>query len=132
MNSPFSGGFGETSPTIEGYQPASGSAPLIAGINTLGPHYFETLETPVLLGRDFTGEDGANAPKVAIINQRLAHDIFGGTSPIGRRLSIPAYAGDKSWYSIVGVVADANSEDLREAVMPMIYVPRSKPWCPPG
>ena len=89
MDPPFSGGFGETTPTIEGYQPASGKAPLIAGINALGPHYFEALETPVLLGRDFTGEDGANAPKVAIINKRMAQEIFGDTSPIGRRLSIP-------------------------------------------
>jgi predicted permease len=132
MNSPFSGGFGEASPTIEGYQPASGSAPLITGLNTLGPHYFETLETPVLLGRDFTGYDSANAPKVAIINQRLAHDIFGDTSPIGRRLSIPTFAGDKSWYSIVGVVADAKSEDLREAVKPMIYVPTEQTVVPAG
>ena len=89
MDPPFSGGFGEATPTIEGYQPPSGSAPLIAGLNALGPHYFEALETPVLLGRDFTGDDGASAPKVAIINQRMAHDIFGDKSPIGRRLSIP-------------------------------------------
>jgi predicted permease len=132
MNSPFSGGFGETTPTIEGYQPPSGSAPLIVGLNTLGPHYFETLETPVLLGRDFTGDDSANAPKVAIINKRLAHDIFGGTTPIGRRLSIPTFAGDKSWYSIVGVVADAKSEDLREAVKPTIYVPTEQTVVPAG
>jgi predicted permease len=132
MNPPFSGNFGEASPTIEGYQPASGSAPLITDLNTLGPHYFETLETPVLLGRDFTGDDSANAPKVAIINQRLAHDIFGGTSPIGRRLSIPTFAGDTSWYSIVGVVADAKSEDLREAVKPTIYVPTEQSVVPAG
>ena len=50
MDPPFSGGFGGTTPTIEGYQPASGGAPFIAGLNALGPHYFEALETPVLLG----------------------------------------------------------------------------------
>ena len=123
IDPPFSGGFEGTGPTIEGYQPPSGSAPFITGLNSLGPHYFEVLETPVLVGRDFTGEDDANAPKVAIINQRMAHDIFGDTSPIGRRLSIPRFAGDKSWYSIVGVVGNAKSEDLREAVRPMVYVP---------
>ena len=132
IDPPFSGAFEGTAPTIDGYQPASGSPPLITGLNPLGPHYFEALETPVLLGRDFTGEDGANAPKVAIINKRLAHDIFGDTSPIGRRLSIPAYAGDKSWYSIVGVVADAKSEDLRQAVRPMIYVPTEQTLLPAG
>jgi predicted permease len=132
ISPPFSGDFEGTTPTIEGYQPASGSAPLITGLNALGPHYFEALETPVLLGRDFTGEDSANAPKVAIINKRMAHDIFGDTSPIGRRLSIPTFAGDKSWHSIVGVVADARSEDLREAVRPMIYVPTEQTMLPAG
>jgi predicted permease len=132
MDPPFSGGFGGTAPIIEGYQPASGSAPFIAGLNALGPHYFEALETTVLLGRDFTGEDDVNAPKVAIINKRMAHDIFGDTSPIGRRLSIPRSAGDKSWYSIVGVVADAKSEDLRAAVRPMVYVPTEQTVVPIG
>jgi predicted permease len=132
LDPPLSGGFGETTPTIEGYQPASGSAPLIAGVNALGPHYFEALGTPVLLGRDFTGEDDANAPKVAIINTRMAHDVFGDTSPIGRRLSIPQWAGDTSWYSIVGVVADAKSEDLRQAVRPMVYVPTEQTMLPAG
>jgi predicted permease len=132
MDPPFSGGFAEATPTIEGYQPPSGSAPLIAGLNALGPHYFEALETPVLLGRDFSGEDGASAPKVVIINKRIAHDIFGDTSPIGRRLSIPNFAADKSWYSIVGVVADAKSEDLHQAVRPMIYVPTEQTLLPAG
>ena len=132
IDPPFSGAFEGTLPMIEGYQPASGSAPLVTGLNAIGPYYFEALETPMLLGRDFTGEDDANAPKVAIINKRMAHDIFGDTSPIGRRLSIPTFAGDKSWYSIVGVVADAKSEDLREPVRSMIYVPTEQTVVPAG
>ena len=132
IDPPFSGAFEGTAPTIEGYQPASGSEPLVTGLNALGPHYFEALETPVLLGRDFTADDDANAPKVAIINKRMAHGVFGDSSPIGRRLSIPTFAGDKSWYSIVGVVADARSEDLREAVRPMIYVPAEQTVVPSG
>jgi predicted permease len=132
IDPPFSGAFEGTAPIIEGYQPAAGSAPLVTGLNALGPHYFEALETPVLLGRDFTAEDDANAPRVAIINKRMAQEVFGDTSPIGRRLSIPTFAGDKSWYAIVGVVADAKSEDLREAVRPMIYVPTEQTVVPAG
>jgi predicted permease len=123
INPPLSGELCCVVPTIEGYQPPSGSPPRMVGFNVLGPHYFDALRTPILLGRDFTGEDDANAPKVAIINKRMAHETFADTNPIGRRLSIPTWAGDKSWYSIVGVVADAKSEDLREAARPMVYVP---------
>ncbi|HTZ58588.1 MAG TPA: ABC transporter permease [Acidobacteriaceae bacterium] len=119
-------------PTIEGYKSPSGSTPKLVGINVLGPGYFEAMETPVLLGRDFTNADGANAPRVAIINQRMAHDTFGDTNPIGRRLSIPSYAGDTAWYSIVGVVADARSEDLRQTAPPMLYVPTEQTVVPAG
>jgi predicted permease len=132
IDPPLSGGLCCIGATIEGYQPPSGSELTQVGMNFLGPHYFNALETPVLLGRDFTGEDDASAPKVAIINKRMAHDTFGDTSPIGRRLSIPTWAGDKSWYSIVGVVADAKSQDLREAVKPMIYVPTEQTLVPAG
>ncbi len=133
IDPPLSGGlYCCTTPTIEGYQPPSGGAPKLVGINALGPGYFDALETPILLGRDFTGEDDANAPKVAIINRRMAHDAFGDTSPIGRRLSIAAWAGDKSWYSIVGVVADAKSQDLHEAAEPMIYLPTEQTVVPAG
>ncbi len=123
IDPPLSGELGMTAPKIEGYQPPSGVPEKLAGINALGPYYFDALGTPVLLGRDFTGDDAARAPKVAIINTRMARETFGDTNPIGRRLSIPGYAGDTSWYSIVGVVANARSEDLRDAAIPMVYVP---------
>jgi predicted permease len=129
---PLSGDLCCVVPTIEGYQPPSGAPPRMVGINLLGPHYFNALGTPVLLGRDFTSEDGAGTPKVAIINKRMAHETFGDTNPIGRRLGIPTWAGDKSWYSIVGVVADAKSEDLREAARPMVYVPTEQTVVPAG
>jgi predicted permease len=130
---PLSGGLGCcTIPTIEGYQPPSGSAPNLVVLNILGPGYFGAMETPVLLGRDFTTQDGANAARVAIINERLAQATFGDTNPIGRRLSIPAWAGDKGWYSILGVVADARSDDLREAGAPMLYVPTEQILVPAG
>jgi predicted lysophospholipase L1 biosynthesis ABC-type transport system permease subunit len=62
----------------------------------------------------------------------MAHEIFGDTNPIGRRLSIPVWAADKSWYSIVGVVANAKSEDFREAAKPMVYVPAEQSVLPAG
>jgi predicted permease len=132
IDPPLSGGLCCTEPTIEGYQPPSSSAPRPVGLNVIGPHYFDALDTPVLLGRDFTAADSADAPKVAIINKRMARDTFGDTNPIGRRFSIPQWAGDKSWYSIVGVVADAKSRDLREPVVPMIYVPLEQIVVPGG
>jgi predicted permease len=92
-------------------------------INVIGPEYFKALETPVLLGREFTGSDRAGAAKVAIINHAMAQYYFGDTNPIGRRISLPGWKGDASWLEIVGVVQDAKYRSLREQTPPQAYIP---------
>ena len=89
----------------------------------MGPEYFRTLETSVLLGRDFTAADRAGTPKVAIMNRTAAHFYFGDINPIGRRVSLPGYRGDSSWLEIVAVVEEAKYHDLREQPLPMVYIP---------
>jgi predicted permease len=132
MDAPLSGGSSFVVPTVEGYRPPSGRESTHAGINIVGPRYFKTLETPIYLGRDFTSADDAGAPKVAIIDQSLAHFYYGDTNPIGRRISVPGWVGDTSWFAIVGVVADAKNHDLREQPMPMVYLPVYQSSVPSG
>jgi predicted permease len=92
------------------------------GVEPVGPNYFKTLETPVLLGRDFAAEDRVGAVKVAAINQTAARFFFGDSNPIGRRISMPGYRGDPSWLEIIGVVQDAKYHSLREQSLPMVYI----------
>jgi predicted permease len=92
-------------------------------VNVVGPDYFTTLQTPVLSGRNFTSVDRAGAPKVAIINETMAHDYFGDANPIGLHVSAPGWKGDPSWLEIVGVMTDTKNHDLREPAAPMIYLP---------
>jgi predicted permease len=132
MAAPLSGWPLMATLTIEGYEPASGSLPTWVELGIVGPHYFTVLETPVLAGREFTTEDRAGAPKVAIINKRMAQEFYGDTSPIGRRISIPGWVGDKSWYSIIGVVADTKDQNLRAPVPPMFCIPLEQTEVPAG
>lgn len=113
---------GHTRPKIDGPTPQSVKATDSVGINEVGPNYFTTLQTPVLSGRDFTDADQAGAPNVAIINETMAHDYFGDTNPIGRNVSVPAWR-DSNWRTIVGVMKDAKTSDLRESPVPMLYLP---------
>jgi len=120
--SPLSDRLSFTMPTVEGYTPRPGEiAPVM--LNVIGPEYFKALETPVLLGREFTDADAASAPKVAIINQTMARHYFGDSNPIGRRFSIPGWRGDSSWLEIVGVIQDAKYYNLREQAPPQAYIP---------
>jgi predicted permease len=83
--------------------------------NAVTPRYFETMGTPLLLGRDFTSRDTAKAPKVVIVNEAMSRHYFGNNSPVGQRFSDGA--------EIVGLVKDAKYMDLREQTPPLVYYP---------
>jgi predicted permease len=88
--------------------------------NAVSRGYFETMRTPVILGREFSGRDGATDPKVAIVNQAFAARYIPGGQPLGQHLGVGSAAKD---YEIVGVVRDSIYESLREAPPPTVYVP---------
>ena len=120
--SPLGARLSFTLPTVDGYTPRPGeNTPVM--LNIIGPDYFKALETPVLLGREFTDADAGGAPKVGIVNQTMAHHFFGDANPIGHRFSIPGWRGDSSWIEIVGVIQDAKYHNLREQAPPQAYVP---------
>ncbi|HTS67368.1 MAG TPA: ABC transporter permease [Terriglobia bacterium] len=120
--SPLAVRYSYTLPTVEGYTPRPGeSTPVM--LNVIGPDYFRVLQTPVLLGREFTEADAAGAPRVGIINQAMAHYYFGDANPIGRRFSVPGWRGDSSWLEIVGVIQDAKYHNLRQPAPPQAYIP---------
>jgi putative ABC transport system permease protein len=87
--------------------PEPGHEP-VAAINGISSHYFETVGTRLVGGRNFDERDTLTSPKVFIINQAMATGLFGGESPLGRRI---AQAGAKTieWGEIVGVVGDIQS-----------------------
>ena len=57
------------------------------------PGYFRTLAIPLVRGRWFTDADTEQSPKVGVIDERLAHAVWGDANPIGRRFRM---AVDKS------------------------------------
>lgn len=68
---------------------------------TVTPEYFTTLGIPLLAGRAFTSQDGPDAPRVGIIDERLAKTVWPGENPIGKRFRGPG----SDWVTIVvGVV----------------------------
>jgi predicted permease len=120
--SPLAGWSGFTDARVEGYTPRQGEYPAIS-VNFVGPRYFRTMGTAVLLGRDIAEEDRAGTPKVAVINEAMAQHFFGDSNPIGRRFSIPGWKADTSPMEIVGVVENAKFINLRDQVPPAAYIP---------
>jgi predicted permease len=119
---PLAGWSGFTEARVEGYTPRPAESPAIS-VNFVGPRYFRTMGTAVLLGRDIAEEDRADTPKVAVINEAMAQHFFGDSNPIGRRFSIPGWKADTSLMEIVGVVEDARFINLRDQDPPAAYIP---------
>jgi putative ABC transport system permease protein len=76
----------------------------------------------VVSGREFTGADRADAPKVGVVNEALARKEFGKESPLGKRLRF-TFDAAQPWREIVGVVADAHLASLDEPAHPAVYDP---------
>ena len=97
--------------------PASGEYPHARYYN-VGPGYFQTMQTALLSGREFTDRDTPNAPAVAIINQTMARRHFAGEDPLGKRLLL---VREKEALEIVGVVGDVRRFEVDDVVEPEIY-----------
>ena len=118
---PFTGG-PATNFEIEGRPPAEvGQAP-IADIRIVDANYFRTLSIPLRAGRLFAEGDGAEAPRVMVINEEMARRHWPNENPIGRRVTMKDW-GPPLTGEIVGVVGDVKADGLDSSTRPMIYWP---------
>jgi len=93
-----------------------------ANYRVVSPGYFQALGIPVRRGRDFTArDDGAPAPKVAIVDEAFVQRHFAAEEPLGRGIDIGN--GTDGFYEIVGVVGNVRHEGLGEPPRPTMYVP---------
>ncbi len=120
---PLTGGNWGRSLTVEGYPVLSvGQAPSIQHtVVTQG--YFAALGIPLLMGRDFTETDGLNAPKVTIIDERLAREYWPNASPLGKRVRFGPPEDNEPWHTVVGVVGAVRHERLEAETRKSVYLP---------
>jgi len=85
----------------------------------VSPGYFNAAQTRLLAGRDVSWSDGPKAPQVALINETLAHRLFGTRSPVGNYFR--TWGGRR--HLVIGVVEDGKYESLTEAPNGAIFYP---------
>jgi predicted permease len=90
-----------------------------AGLLSVGPTFFETMQIPLLAGREFDERDAAGATRVAVVNQRLV-TVLGLENPVGTRIRT-AGGPNTNEHEIVGVVGDALFVRLKDGQRPMVY-----------
>ena len=73
-------------------------------VRQVGPDYLAVLGLKAIAGRELTTADRRGAPRLAMINQRLAMELFGNEPPLAQSVLI----GDKNErVEIAGVIPDA-------------------------
>jgi putative ABC transport system permease protein len=86
-----------------------------------GPRFFETMQTPLLTGREFTERDSAQAAPVALINEAFAARFFPRQNPLGQHLSARV-RGQLRDLEIIGLVKSTNAAGLRRPPNATVYV----------
>jgi predicted permease len=89
--------------------------------HAVSPGWFETMKIPLLDGRDFRAAE--TYPNVAIVNQAFARHYFDGQNPVGRSFEKMHGRTRRVKVAIIGHVADARYETMREPIRPTVYVP---------
>jgi len=89
--------------------------------SSVSSDYFRALKARLIAGRVFDSHDSADAPGVALINEKLAKQYFAGEDPIDRNI-ILAYNNQRILRRIIGVVHDIRQDSPNQPVLPEILV----------
>jgi predicted permease len=116
----LSSSFMDRDVNVEGYDAGPG-ADRGTALNEVGPGYFRTLGIPVLAGRAFTAADALGSAPVAVVNQAFARKFHLGADPVHRYLSFGG--SDSLDVEIVGLVADAKYNSVKDPVPPLAFTP---------
>lgn len=100
---------------------------VLAGLNTVGVGYFDTVGMRLVGGRGFTPADRAGSRPVVVVNESLARRLWPGQPALGKRLR---FAQDESMLEVVGVAADARYAGLREPPQPYAWKPVLQSFSP--
>jgi putative ABC transport system permease protein len=102
-------------------------------INFVGYDYFEVLHIPLLHGRLWDQNETARGARVAVINQSMARKYWPDGDAIGKQVQLPTFRAVPPYFvgtmdaekgiEIIGIVADARNDGLREKIKPGLYMP---------
>jgi macrolide transport system ATP-binding/permease protein len=84
--------------------------------------FFETLQARLLRGRFFTEDEDSSRVRVALLNQAMAHQLFGSEDPLGKQINYRG-APATSAMQIIGIVDDIKEGQLDMMLRPAAYVP---------
>jgi len=111
---------------IEG-RPEREDEDLTPRFDSVSAAYFRALGVPLLGGRGFDARDVAGAQPVAVVNAEFVRRFLDGGDAVGRVLTWGREPNRRS-VTVVGVVGDILSANLREDPAPFVLLPQAQAY----
>ncbi len=87
------------------------------------PSIFRTLGVEILRGRGFDDRDGPGAPRVLIVSELTARQMFGTADAVGRLVALAGQPAARGTATIVGIAANTDVGSLFADPRPLAYAP---------
>jgi len=112
----------DTTIIIDGYTAPTGLEGVVINYSVVNPNYFQTLDIPLLRGRDFTVQDKFDAPRVVILNETAARRFWPGQDALGKRVGL----GRSVSAEVIGIARDGKYVTIGEDPRPYLYFPMTQ------
>ena len=97
-----------------------------AQYNDVEPGYFQLLQIPILKGRALAETDTEHSPRVAVINETMANQVWPGQDPIGKQFRMKRRDG--AILEVVGVTKNGKYRGLVEDPTAFFYMPSDQDY----
>ena len=89
------------------------------------PDYLRVMGLPLRSGRFFTDADAIESQPVLVISESTARLVWGNDDPIGSEVRVGG-AESGPWRTVIGVVSDANHDDVTSPPVAAMYTPQTQ------
>ena len=120
---PMSDAFAWGPITIEGRTPLPGEEFINADVRIIGERYIEAMQIPLKSGRTFNHDDKFDNPRVALIDEYMAAQMWPGQDALGKRFKSGGANSQAPWITVVGVVGRVKQYTLDSDGRITYYVP---------
>jgi len=116
---PLAFGGGSTSIKPEGYVSQANES-METQVAIVTPNYFQTMQIPIVKGRDFTLQDTKSSQRAVIVSETFVNRYWPNQEGVGKQLNSDL---THEWFTVVGVARDCKVTGLNEKPTPFLYLP---------
>jgi predicted permease len=117
---PLGFGGGSTSVKPEGYVSQANES-METQVTIITPNYFQTMQIPIVKGRDFMLQDTKSSQRVVIVSETFVNRYWPNQEALGKQLNSDL---THEWFTVIGVARDSKVNGLNEKPTPFVYLPQ--------